>query len=306
MEPAAPIAQPPVAPVASPGWLRVWILAARPRTLTAAVVPVLVGTAVAAAQGAMRPLPAFAALFAAICIQIGTNFANDYHDFERGADTHERVGPQRVTQSGLVAPRTVRAAALGTFGLALAVGIYLAIVGGWPILITGLASIAAGWAYTGGPWPFGYHGLGDLFVFVFFGLVATAGTTYVQIHAVPASAWIAAIAVGALATAILVVNNLRDIATDARAGKRTLAVRLGASATRAEYVLLLVVAFVAPVVLSIAVGRWALLPLAALPLAVRPLRLVFRACGAELNAALGATARLQLVYGVLLAVGLVL
>ncbi|HEX9574702.1 MAG TPA: 1,4-dihydroxy-2-naphthoate polyprenyltransferase [Myxococcales bacterium] len=283
-----------------------WLLAARPRTLTAAVVPVVVGTAVAAAYGGFRPLPALAALLTAMCIQIGTNFANDFHDFQRGADTHERVGPQRVTQSGLVAPRTVRAAALGTFGVALVIGIYLAVVGGWPILITGLASIAAGWAYTGGPWPFGYHGLGDLFVFVFFGLVATDGTTYVQLHAVPPPAWIAAVPVGALATAILVVNNLRDIATDARAGKRTLAVRLGPDATRVEYVLLLVLAFAAPFPLLPFARPWVLLPLATLPLAAGPVRLVFRGHGAELNAALGATARLHLAYGALLALGLVL
>ncbi len=299
MEPLAPTAPPPAG-------IRVWLLAARPRTLTAAVVPVLVGTAVAAAYGGFRPLPALAALLTAMCIQIGTNFANDFHDFQRGADTHERVGPQRVTQSGLIAPRTVRAAALGTFGVALAIGIYLAVVGGWPILITGLASIAAGWAYTGGPWPFGYHGLGDLFVFVFFGLVATAGTTYVQLHAVPPAAWIAAVPVGALATAILVVNNLRDIATDARAGKRTLAVRLGADATRVEYVVLLVVAFAAPFALLPLARPWVLLPLATLPLAAAPLRLVFRGQGAELNAALGTTARLHLAYGALLALGLVL
>ena len=299
MEPLARTAPPPAG-------VRVWLLAARPRTLTAAVVPVLVGTAVAAAYGGFRPFPALAALLTAMCIQIGTNFANDFHDFQRGADTHERVGPQRVTQSGLVAPRTVRAAALGTFGVALVIGIYLAVVGGWPILITGLASIAAGWAYTGGPWPFGYHGLGDLFVFVFFGLVATAGTTYVQVHAVPQPAWIAAVPVGALATAILVVNNLRDIATDARAGKRTLAVRLGPDATRVEYVVLLVLAFAAPFVLLPFARPWVLLPLATLPLAAGPLRLVFRGQGAELNAALGATARLQLAYGALLALGLVL
>ncbi len=299
MEPLARTAPPPVG-------IRVWLLAARPRTLTAAVVPVVVGTAVAAAYGGFRPLPALAALLTAMCIQIGTNFANDFHDFQRGADTHERVGPQRVTQSGLVAPRTVRAAALGTFGVALVIGIYLAVVGGWPILITGLASIAAGWAYTGGPWPFGYHGLGDLFVFVFFGLVATAGTTYVQLHAVPPPAWIAAVPVGALATAILVVNNLRDIATDARAGKRTLAVRLGPDATRVEYVLLLVLAFAAPFPLLPFARPWVLLPLATLPLAAGPVRLVFRGHGAELNAALGATARLHLAYGALLALGLVL
>jgi 1,4-dihydroxy-2-naphthoate polyprenyltransferase len=300
------VTEPLTPPIAPPAGLRVWLLAARPRTLTAAVAPVLAGTAVAAASGGFQPLPALAALLTAMCLQIGTNFANDYHDFERGADTHERVGPRRVTQSGLVAPRTVRAAALAMFGGALVLGIYLAAVGGWPILITGLASIAAGWAYTGGPWPFGYHGLGDVFVFVFFGLVATVGTTYVQLHAAPTAAWMAAVPIGALATAILAVNNLRDIATDRRAGKYTLAVRLGPAGTRAEYVALLAVAFAAPFALLPFARGWVLLPLAALPLAVQPLRLVFRGHGAELNAALGGTARLHLVYGVLLALGLVL
>jgi 1,4-dihydroxy-2-naphthoate polyprenyltransferase len=189
---------------------------------------------------------------------------------------------------------------------ALALGIYLAAIGGWPILVTGLASIAAGWAYTGGPWPFGYHGLGDVFVFVFFGLVATVGTTYVQLHAAPRGAWIAAIPVGALATAILVVNNLRDIATDKRAGKHTLAVRLGPAGTRVEYVLLLAVAFAAPFALLPVAGMSVLLPMVALPLVLQPLRIVLWGEGAELNAALGGTARLHLVYGVLLALGLVL
>ena len=299
-----PVASP--AAVARPAGLRVWLVAARPRTLTAAVAPVLVGTAVAAARGGFDPLPALAALLTAMCLQIGTNFANDYHDFQRGADTHERVGPRRVTQSGLVAPRTVRAAALGMFAAALVLGLYLAAVGGWPILVTGLASIAAGWAYTGGPWPFGYHGLGDLFVFVFFGLVATVGTTYVQLHAVPRAAFLAAVPVGALATAILAVNNLRDIPTDERAGKHTLAVRLGPSGTRVEYLLLLALAFAAPFALLPFARAWVLLPLAALPLVLQPLRIVLRGQGAELNAALGGTARLHLVYGVLLALGLVL
>jgi 1,4-dihydroxy-2-naphthoate octaprenyltransferase len=284
--------------------LGVWVLAARPRTLTAAVTPVVVGTAVAASQGSFRPVPALAALFSAISLQIGTNLANDFHDFERGADTAERVGPRRVTQSGLVAPRTVRAAAMGMFALAFALGIYLTAVGGWPILAVGIASIAAGWAYTGGPWPLGYHGLGDAFVFVFFGLVAVTGTVYVQSHSVPPAAWIAAVPVGALATAILVVNNLRDIVTDAKAGKRTLATRIGVRATRAQYLLLLAVAFAAPFFLARVATTWALLPLASLPLAVPPLRLVLRERAAALNPALGGTARLQIAYGVLLAVGL--
>jgi 1,4-dihydroxy-2-naphthoate octaprenyltransferase len=284
--------------------LGVWLLAARPRTLTAAVTPVLVGSAVAASQGGFRPLPALAALLSAISLQIGTNFANDYHDFERGADTAERVGPRRVTQSGLVAPRTVRAAAMGMFAVAFVLGIYLTLVGGWPILVVGIASIAAGWAYTGGPWPFGYHGLGEVFVFVFFGLVAVTGTVYVQLLAVPPAAWIAAVPVGALATAILVVNNLRDIVTDAKAGKRTLATRIGERATRAQYVVLLAIAFAVPILLLPAAGFWALLPVAALPLAIAPLRAVARRSGAELNPALGGTARLLLVYGLLLAIGL--
>jgi 1,4-dihydroxy-2-naphthoate octaprenyltransferase len=211
-----------------------------------------------------------------------------------------------VTQSGLVPPATVRAAALGVFSVAAVLGAYLAVVGGWPILLTGVLSILSGWLYTGGPWPFGYHGLGDAFVFVFFGLVAVTGTVYVQMHAVPAEAWICAVPVGAIATAILVVNNLRDIGTDAKAGKRTLAVRLGARATRAQYVLLLAIAFAAPFALLAVAKPWVLLPLAALPLAAGPLRLVLRASGAELNAALGATARLQLAYGALLSVGVLL
>ncbi|MFL5389222.1 MAG: 1,4-dihydroxy-2-naphthoate polyprenyltransferase [Myxococcales bacterium] len=287
-----------------PPGLGVWVLAARPRTLSAAVTPVVVGTAVAASQGSFRPLPALAALFSAISIQIGTNLANDYHDFERGADTAERVGPRRVTQSGLVAPRTVRNAAIGTFAIAFVLGVYLTLAGGWPILFVGLASIAAGWLYTGGPWPLGYHGLGDVFVFVFFGLVAVTGTVYVQAHSVPPAAWISAVPVGAIATAILVVNNLRDIVTDAKAGKRTLATRIGVRATRAQYVALLVIAFAAPFFLARVATPWALLPLASLPLAIAPLAAVLRQTGAALNPALGGTARLQIVYGLLLAIGL--
>jgi 1,4-dihydroxy-2-naphthoate polyprenyltransferase len=284
--------------------LGVWILAARPRTLSAAVTPVVVGTAVAASQGSLRPIPALAALLSAISIQIGTNLANDYHDFERGADTSERVGPRRVTQSGLVAPRTVRSAAIGIFGIAGVLGVYLTIAGGWPIFVVGVASIAAGWLYTGGPWPLGYHGLGDAFVFVFFGLVAVTGTVYVQVHSVPPAAWIAAVPVGALATAILVVNNLRDIVTDAKAGKRTLATRIGVGATRAQYVLLLAVAFAAPFFLARVATPWAVLPLVSFPLAIPPLRLVLGRTGAALNPALGGTARLQISYGLLLAIGL--
>ncbi len=275
----------------------VWLMAARPRTLSAAVSPVLVGTAIAHRMGAMRPLPALLALFAALLIQVGTNFANDYSDFKHGADAN-RVGPTRVTQSGLVAPRTVKLAAWLAFGLSGIVGIALAALSGWPILAIGAASVAAGWLYTGGPWPLGYHGLGDLFVLVFFGLVATCGTVYAQSLAVPTEAWLAGAAVGSIATAILVVNNLRDRETDAKVGKNTLAVKLGAEASRVQYVALVV----SPFALAIVLGT--LWPLLALPAALPALRTVLTQERAGLNRGLGQTARLQILYSILLAAGL--
>jgi len=276
---------------------RVWIMAVRPRTLAASIAPVVVGTAVAARIGGLRPLAAAIALFSSLFIQIGTNLANDYSDFKRGAD-QERVGPQRVTQSGLVPPAQVKRAAWIAFGVSMALGLALALLSGWPIVVIGLVSVASGWLYTGGPWPLGYHGLGDLWVFLFFGLVATCGTVYAQALAVPPPAWIAGAAMGALSTAILVVNNLRDRQTDAKVGKNTLAVKLGPSLTRVEYAVLLAVAFALPFLL----GRpW---PLLALPLALRPLRRVLRDEGAALNPALGETARLLLAYSALLALEL--
>ena len=282
--------------VPKPG-LGVWLMAARPRTLSAGVSPVLVGTAIAHGAGAFRPLAALLALLASLLIQIGTNFANDYSDFKHGADAN-RVGPPRVTQSGLIAPATVKLAAWIAFGASGILGIALAAMAGWPILVIGAASVAAGWLYTGGPWPLGYHGLGDLFTFVFFGLVATCGTVYAQALYVPPIAWQAGTAVGALATAILVVNNLRDRETDARVGKNTLAVKLGARATRAQYVILVMV----PFALAIAMGApWTLLALAAV---VPALRTVLAKDGAALNLGLGQTARAQLVYSILLAVQL--
>jgi len=272
-------------------------MAARPRTLSAAVSPVLVGTAIAHRAGALRPLPAFLALLASLFIQIGTNFANDYSDFKRGADAN-RLGPQRVTQSGLVAPGTVKLAAWIAFGISGVLGIGLAALSGWPVIAIGVASVAAGWLYTGGPWPLGYHGLGDLFVFVFFGLVATCGTAYAQALFVPHEAWVAGAAVGSLATAILVVNNLRDRQADAKVGKNTLAVKLGAAASRAQYVVLVV----APFALALLLGTaW---PLLALVAAIPALRTVLKEEGAALNRGLGQTARLQILYSVLLSAGL--
>ena len=292
------------APAAPPS-LRTWLLAARPKTLSAAVVPVVVGTGLALGQGMAVVWPALAALAGAVLIQIGTNLTNDYYDFRKGADTHERVGPTRVTQSGLIAPQTVLAAGAACFALAVVVGIFLVARGGWPFVIIGVASVLAGWAYTGGPYPLGYHGLGDLFVMVFFGLVAVPGTFYAQALRLVPAVWPAAVAIGATGTMILAVNNLRDLDTDARAGKRTLVVRFGRGFGRAEYVTLLLLALAMPVVI-VAMGwsRWpVLLALLALPLAWPPLSRVLRTTGAALNPALGTTARFQAAFGLLLAIG---
>jgi len=295
------------APSARPSALRIWLMAARPPTLPAAVVPVLVGTAAVARLGFL-PLAFVAALLAAVLIQIGTNFANDYFDFHKGADTAERLGPVRVTQSGLLAPNIVRSAMMLVFGAAALVGLYLVFVGGWPILVIGLLSIAAGVLYTGGPFPLAYHGLGDLFVFIFFGLVAVCGTAYLHISAVPSVAWFAALPVALIVTAIIVVNNLRDIDTDRLARKHTLAVLLGRRATRFEYLLLVIGAYLLlPLgpLLSLT-SAWALLPLLTLPIAVSLIRTVFTVEGRPLNRALGGTGKLHMLFGVLLAIGLLL
>ncbi len=289
--------------------LQAWIMAARPKTLPAALAPVVAGTGLAAHDDVARALPAAAALVGALLIQIATNLANDYYDFVRGGDTEERVGPVRVTQAGILPPEKVTGATVLVLVAALLVGVYLVWVGGWPIVGIGLTSLACAVLYTGGPYPLAYHGLGDLFVFVFFGLVAVSGTYYVQGLSWPADALVVGAALGALSTAVLVVNNLRDIETDARAGKRTLAVRLGRRGTRVEYVLMLAVAAVAPIL-----GVWrlgwpaaAMGALAALPLAVRPWRSVLgHTDPLQLLPALGQTARVVALYGVLLGLGLAL
>lgn len=284
-----------------------WLLAIRPATLSAAVGPVLVGCAVASRAGEFRLLPALAALTGALLLQIGANLANDVDDFERGADTAARQGPTRVTQRGLLPAPQVRAAEWAAFALAALVGVYLIAVAGWPIAVLGAAAIASAWAYTGGPWPLGYHGLGEVFVFAFFGLAAVVGTTYVQVGSAPPLAWGAALPVGALITAILVVNNTRDAATDRLAGKRTLAVRCGTAAARAQYVGLLALAYAVPALLwaRAALSAWALLPWLTLPLAVGlAVRMARAGDGAAFNALLVATARLQLGFALLFALGL--
>ncbi len=285
-------------------------MAARPRTLPAAIAPVLVGTAAALyAVDDIRWGAFFAALAGSILIQIGTNLANDYSDAKRGADTAERLGPVRVTSSGLVAPRRVLYATWIAFAAALGVGIYLATVAGPEILAVGAVSIAAGILYTGGPRPYGYAGLGEVFVFLFFGLVAVNGSYYVQLEDVDLLPFLLSIPVGLLSTAILVVNNVRDLDTDARAGKRTLAVRLGRDRTRDLYVVLVAGAFV-----LLPLGLWlgdgpaeGLIALAAAPLALSPARAVrTRTDGPALNGALAATGMLLAVFSVLLAAGLLL
>jgi 1,4-dihydroxy-2-naphthoate octaprenyltransferase len=284
-----------------------WMLAIRPKTLPAAVSPVIVGTAMAVADKEFKILPALAALVGALLLQIGVNLANDYFDYKKGIDTNERLGPIRVTHSGLIPTAHVKSAMLIIFGLVVLVGIYLSSVGGWPILIAGIASILSALAYSGGPYPLASHGLGDLFVFVFFGLVAVCGTYYVQSLRFTSLIPLTAVPVGLLITAILVVNNLRDITTDRLARKNTLAVRLGEWGTRIEYILLLAGSYAFPIFLVIAgkVSSLALLPLVSLPMAVIQSRNICRGEGRVLNKGLAGTAQLALVFCILFSIGLI-
>ena len=289
--------------------LRLWLVAARPRTLPAAIAPVLVGTSLAASEDVFKPLRFAAALIGSIFIQIGTNLANDYSDARRGADTEERLGPVRVTAGGLMPPRRVLVGTWVAFGIAVAAGSYLAAVAGWELLVVGVVSIAAGVLYTGGPRPYGYEGLGELFVFVFFGLVAVGGSYFVQTEDLRWEAVALGVPVGLLAAAILVVNNVRDIETDRRAGKRTLAVRLGRERAVRVFTIMLELAFAAGPIIAIVgdIDDWIMLALLATPLAV-PLRrtLATRRDGPALNQALAHTGMLQLAFCTLLSAGLLL
>jgi len=296
------------APTSSP--LRIWLMAARIRTLPAAIAPVLVGTALAYELGYdFRPGAFVAALLGSILIQIGTNLSNDYSDARRGADTEDRLGPVRVTAGGLMPPRHVLVGTYIAFGIAVAAGLYLAAVAGWELLVVGVASILAGVLYTGGPRPYGYEGLGELFVFVFFGIVAVVGSYYVQTEQLRWEAFALAVPVGLLSSAILVVNNVRDVDTDRRAGKRTLAVKLGRHRARRLFTAMVVLTFLAPLV-TFAVGgltAWLLVTLAALPLAVPLVATVSsRTDGPALNGALAGTGRLLAVFSLLLSAGVLL
>lgn len=285
--------------------IALWLSAARPKTLPAAVVPVIVGTACARAAAAIAWGPALAALGGSIAIQIATNFANDVFDAEKGADTHDRIGPLRAVSAGLISAAAMKRAMILAFAVASLFGLYLVAVAGWPIVAIGIASILSGIAYTGGPFPLGYNGLGDIFVLAFFGFVAVCGTAYVQLGHVPCLSVYAAIPVGALATAILVVNNVRDRVTDTRVGKRTLAVRFGRTAALGEYAVLLVVAYVIPVGLAITRCWYIAAPLLTLPLAWVRLRALLRATtGQEHNELLAQTGQLLALHGVLFAIGL--
>ncbi|HXA55513.1 MAG TPA: 1,4-dihydroxy-2-naphthoate polyprenyltransferase [Solirubrobacteraceae bacterium] len=298
--------RPPPAPH-PPSAVRIWVMAARIRTLPAAIAPVLVGTSLALGDGDFKALAFAAALLGAMFIQVGTNLSNDYSDARRGADTEDRLGPVRVTAGGLVPPKQVLIATYVTFGLSVVCGAYLISVAGWGLLAVGAASILAGVLYTGGPRPYGYEGLGELFVFLFFGIVAVAGSYYVQVQHLPWQAFACAVPVGLLASAILVVNNVRDIDTDRRAGKRTLAVRLGRARTRTLYTAMLAIAFLAaplPWLLG-SMSAWLLLPWAATPLAVALARTVrTRLDGPSLNGALARTGLLQLCFCLLFAAGI--
>ena len=287
---------------------QIWWLAIRPRTLPAAAAGVVAGSALALHDHVFRPLPALAALLVALLLQIGSNLANDVFDYERGADSARSAGPLRVTQSGLLSPSQVKAGLLCVFALAGLIGLYLAFEAGWIVLLIGLAAILSAIAYTGGPFPLGYYGLGDLFVFLFFGLACVAGTYFVQAGRVSLAAWGMSLPVGLIVVGILVVNNLRDLPTDRQAGKHTLAVLLGGSFARGEYLACLLVAFVClSVFCAFGLLPWgALLAWVALPLAIKNIRIVFTKTGPTLNAALAGTGQLALAFSLLFLLGILL
>lgn len=289
-----------------PGSAAAWLLACRPATLTAATAPVLVGSAVAFRSDQFKPGAAGVALLGALLLQVGSNLANDAFDFEKGSDTAERLGPPRAAQMGLLTPAQLRRGMWLAFLLATLTGAYLTWIAGPAVVAIGLVSIVSAIAYTAGPFPLGYNGLGDLFVMIFFGFMAVCGTTFVQAGEVPPLAWLAALPIGALATTILVVNNVRDLPTDVKSGKRTLPVRFGRAAGIAEYALLLFVAYGVPLGLWLSgtCRPWIALPLATLPLSIALFQKLRTMVGRDLNGVLVASARVLFVFGVLFAAGI--
>jgi 1,4-dihydroxy-2-naphthoate octaprenyltransferase len=287
---------------------QIWILAVRPKTLPAAAAGVITGTALTLHDGHFRLGPALAALFIALLLQIGSNLANDVYDYERGADAGERHGPMRVTQSQLLTPAQVKTGMWVVFGLSALLGLYLFFEAGWVVILIGLASIISAIAYTGGPFPLGYYGMGDLFVFIFFGIAAVAGTYFVQAETVSAAAWWMSLPIGWLIVDILVVNNLRDIVADRTAGKHTLAVRFGERGTRTEYIILLVASYlILPGLALFGILPWtSLLAWLSIPLGWRTWQIVRRQVGRPLNEALAGTGQTTLVYSLLFFVGMLL
>lgn len=286
-----------------------WVLASRPKTLPAAVVPVLVGSALAFFENSFSLSAALVALFCSLLIQIGTNYANDLYDFLSGADKKDRSGPQRALASGLITVSEMKLGIFVTFGLAFLSGLYLVYLGGFAVLIIGILSILAGLAYTAGPYPLAYNGLGDIFVFIFFGVVGTAGTYYVQTLKLSTLPFLASIPVGALITNILVVNNYRDTDEDRLAGKRTTAVLFGKNFARMQYITLLAVSYLIPVFVYFTFPQipvWVMLPLVTIPVAVKLVKMLFSFQGKQLNRTLELTAKLSALYGFLFALGILL
>ena len=284
-----------------------WILASRLRTLPAAISPVLVGVSLAIHDGEFKPFIGFMTLLAAVLIQIGANFANDVYDFLKGSDREDRLGPTRATQSGLIPPENMKKGMCLVFAMAICVGFYLASIGGWPIVWIGLASIASAIAYTGGPYPLGYHGWGDVFVFIFFGIIAVPGTYYLQSGIVSYDSILLGIPLGALSTAILIVNNLRDADTDIKSDKRTLAVRLGKPFVKIEYIVMMVIAFATPIYILQFWDEFSLyIILFLLPISIQHIQSLYTKTGEALNEVLVDTAKFLFHFSLLLSIGLIL
>jgi 1,4-dihydroxy-2-naphthoate octaprenyltransferase len=283
------------------------MLAVRPKTLPAGAVPVVLASALAAADGRFRLVPAIVALVCALGIQIATNFINEIYDFRKGADTGDRLGPTRTVAAGIISERTMITVSATLMAGVFLLGLYLVAVAGWPILLVGVLSLLFAWAYTGGPFPIAYSGLGDVFVFIFFGLVAVGGAYYVQALALPLPVLVAAAAPGAFSVNILLVNNIRDIQTDRKVGKMTLPARIGASRARMLYVVLTVLAYAVPLVMVMAgYPVWCLLSLLSIPLAVGMVRRLYASEGRELNMVLAGTGKVLTVHGLLFSAGLII
>ncbi len=287
--------------------LQAWMLAIRPKTLPAGAVPVVLGSALAAVDGRFRLLPSLVALICALGIQVATNFINEIYDFRKGADTAARLGPTRTVAAGLISENTMIRVSASLVGTVFLLGLYLVFTSGWPILLVGLLSLLFAWAYTGGPYPIAYSGLGDIFVFVFFGLVAVGGTYYVQAHILSPSVLLAAVAPGAFSVNILLVNNIRDIATDRTVGKMTLPARIGAQWARRLYILLTTIAFFIPAQLVMnGYSPWGMLSLLSAPLAFTMIRRLYASEGRELNDVLAGTGKLMTLHGLLFSAGLLI